>query len=751
MAETLTVLLQVEDALLRLKRQLALQPPLLDKAIEEVQQLRPLAAQALLELTSTLSKQVDTWELIRLKPELVIYEKETKELKQEIDHLRGLITESESRKAHVQQALKRAKVRNGQLLVEMQDLREQLEIQRSREQANDIAVSSTRINLEQDVAAARQQADQNTTTHEVLAESDQDRRQLSRFGNDADLGERLEETQRLLEDARDRATDAEMECDSLRKQLEEERSKPTSPKNASGNGADGNDADLAQRLEETQRLLEDARDRATDAEMECDSLRKQLEEERSKPTSPKNASGNGADGNDADLAERLEETQRLLEDARDRATDAEMECDSLRKQLEEERSKPTSPKNASGNGADGNDADLAERLEETQRLLEDARDRATDAEMECDSLRKQLEEERSKPTSPKNASGSGADGNDADLAERLEETQRLLEDARDRATDAEMECDSLRKQLEEERSKPTSPKNASGNGADGNDADLAERLEETQRLLEDARDRATDAEMECDSLRKQLEEERSKPTSPKNASGNGADGNDADLAERLEETQRLLEDARDRATDAEMECDSLRKQLEEERSKPTSPKNASGNGADGNDADLAERLEETQRLLEDARDRATDAEMECDSLRKQLEEERSKPTCPKNASGNGADGNDADLAERLEETQRLLEDARDRATDAEMECDSLRKQLEEERSKPTCPKNASGNGADSNDADLAERLEETQRLLEDARDRATDLEMECELLRNTRKEEQAEFWASQLDFGMYSG
>ena len=693
-AETSAMLLQAEDALLRLKRQLALQPPLLDKAIEEVQQLRPLAAQALLELTTTKSKQVDTWELIRLKPELVIYEKETKELKQEIDHLRSLITESESRKAQVQQALKRAKVRNGQLLVEMQDLREQLEIQRSREQANDIAVSSTRIKLEQEMAAARQQADQNTSTHEALAESDQDRRQLSRFGGDADLAERLEETQRLLEDARDRATDVEMECDSLRKQLEEERSKPTSPKHASGNGADSNDADLAERLEETQRLLEDARDRATDAEMECDSLRKQLEEERSKPTSPKHASGNGADGNDADLAERLEETQRLLEDARDRATDAEMECDSLRKQLEEERSKPTSPKHASGNGADGNDADLAERLEETQRLLEDARDRATDAEMECDSLRNQLEEERSKPTSPKHASGNGADGNDADLAERLEETQRLLEDARDRATDVEMECDSLRKQLEEERSKPTSPKHASGNGADGNDADLAERLEETQRLLEDARDRATDVEMECDSLRKQLEEERSKPTSPKHASCNGADGNDADLAERLEETQRLLEDARDRATDVEMECDSLRKQLEEERSKPTSPKHASGNGADSNDADLAERLEETQRLLEDARDRATDVEVECDSLRKQLEEERSKPTSPKHASGNGADGNDADLAERLEETQRLLEDARDRAT---------------------------------------------------------DLEMECELLRNTRKEEQADFWASQLDFGMCSG
>ena len=98
------------------------------------------------------------------------------------------------------------------------------------------------------------------------------------------------------------------------------------------------------------------------------------------------------------------------------------------------------------------------------------------------------------------------------------------------------------------------------------------------------------------------------------------EGDEDELAEKLEETQRLIEDARDRATDAEMECDSLRKQLEE-KSKSTSLRNKSG---EGDEDDLAEKLEETQRLLEDARDRATDAEMECDSLPKQLEEEKSK-------------------------------------------------------------------------------------------------------------------------------
>ena len=56
---------------------------------------------------------------------------------------------------------------------------------------------------------------------------------------------------------------------------------------------------------------------------------------------------------------------------------------------------------------------------------------------------------------------------------------------------------------------------------------------------------------------------------------------------------------------------------------------------EGDEDDLAEKLEETQKLLEDARDRATDAEMECDSLRKQLEEQKSKTTCERNVSGEG--------------------------------------------------------------------------------------------------------------------
>ena len=90
-----------------------------------------------------------------------------------------------------------------------------------------------------------------------------------------------------------------------------------------------------------------------------------------------------------------------------------------------------------------------------------------------------------------------------------------------------------------------------------------------------------------------------KTTSERHLSG---EGDEDDFAEKLEETQRLLEDARDRATDAEMECDSLRKQLEEQKAKTTSERHLSG---EGDEDDLAEKLEETQKLLEDARDRAT--------------------------------------------------------------------------------------------------------------------------------------------------
>ena len=511
----------------------------------------------------------------------MIYQKQTKELKQEIEQLQSLISQAEHREMDVQQALRRAKCRNGQLLVEMQDLREQLETQRSSRQAEDLALKANIMELEQKLLAAEEQTGQGTGKESVPA----------------DLAEKMEETQRLLEDARDRATDAEMECDSLRKQLEE-KSKSTALRNESG---EGDEDDLAEKLEETQRLLEDARDRATDAEMECDSLRKQLEEEKSKGTFLRNKSG---EGDEDDLAGKLEETRRLLEDARDRATDAEMECDSLRKQLEEEKPKGTSLRNKSG---EGDEDDLAGKLEETRRLLEDARDRATDAEMECDSLRKQLEEEKSKGTSLRNKSG---EGDEDDLAEKLEDAQRLLEDARDRVTDAEMECDSLRKQLEE-KSKSTALRNESG---EGEEDDLAERLEETQRLLEDARDRVTDAEMECDSLRKQLEE-KSKSTGFRNESG---EGDEDDLAEKLEETQRLLEDARDRATDAEMECDSLRKQLEEEKSKGTSLRNKSG---EGDEDDLAGKLEETQRLLADATDQVANLEMERELLLETRKEE----------------------------------------------------------------------------------------------------------------------------------
>ena len=141
--------------------------------------------------------------------------------------------------------------------------------------------------------------------------------------------------------------------------------------------------------------------------------------------------------------------------------------------------------------------------------------------------------------------------------------------------------------LRNRKTKTTSERNVSG---EGDEDDLAEKLEETQKLLEDARDRATDAEMECDSLRKQLEEQKSKTTSERNVSG---EGDEDDLAEKLEETQKLLEDARDRATDTEIECDSLRKQLEEQKTKTTSERNVSG---EGDEDDFAEKLEETQRL-----------------------------------------------------------------------------------------------------------------------------------------------------------
>ena len=175
---------KVEDALCRLRRQLALRPPLLEKAIEDAQQLRPLAARALLE-TSQSSNHAD-WELARLKPELMIYEKQTKELKQEIQQLTGLISQAERRETDVQQALRRAKLRNGQLLVEMQDLREQLEMQRSYQHE---------LEVEEQIA---KQNRQQHSQHSSMSSQEK---------NENGATERLQETQRLLEDARDRGKD----------------------------------------------------------------------------------------------------------------------------------------------------------------------------------------------------------------------------------------------------------------------------------------------------------------------------------------------------------------------------------------------------------------------------------------------------------------------------------------------------------------------------------------------------------------
>ncbi|CAJ1439705.1 unnamed protein product [Effrenium voratum] len=257
---------------------------------------------------------------------------------------------------------------------------------------------------------------------------------------------------------------------------------------------------------------------------------------------------------------------------------------------------------AAGSPVSVGDEDPAERMAEMQEQLEAARDRATDAEMECDSLRKQLEKAQARPA----AAGSPVSVGDEDPAERLAEMQEQLEAARDRATDAEMECHSLRKQLEKAQAQPT----AAGSPTSVGDEDPAERLADMQEQLEAARDRATDAEMECDSLRKQLAKAQAQPT----AAGSPTSVGDEDLAERLADMQEQLEAARDRATDADMECDSLRKQLEKAQAQPT----AAGSPTSAGDEDLAQMLAGMQEQMEAARDRATDAEMQCRSLKTQL-------------------------------------------------------------------------------------------------------------------------------------
>ena len=590
----------------------------------------------------------------------------------------------------------------------MQNLRDELEHLQQQHTIDDDNTYAKLQNMQDQLHAAWDRATEAEnkcdTLGKKLAEARihvHTERSVSHEG-DEELAERLTDMQEQLEAARDRATDAEMECDSLRKQLEKAQAQPT----AAGSPTSVGDEDLAERMAEMQEQLEAARDRATDAEMECDSLRKQLEKAQVQRT----AAGSPTSVGDEDLAERLADMQEQLEAARDRATDAEMECDSLRKQLEKAQAQPA----AAGSPTSVGDEDPAERLADMQEQLEAARDRATDAEIECDSLRKQLEKAQAQPA----AAGSPTSVGDEDPAERLADMQEQLEAARDRATDAEMECDSLRKQLENSQARPA----AAGSPVSVGDEDPAERMAEMQEQLEAARDRATDAEMECDSLRKQLEKAQARPA----AAGSPVSVGDEDPAERMADMQEQLEAARDRATDAEMECDSLRKQLEKAQAQPT----AAGSPTSVGDEDLAERLADMQEQLEAARDRATDAEMECDSLRKQLEKAQAQPT----AAGSPTSVGDEDPAERLADMQEQLEAARDRATDAEMECDSLRKQLEKAQAQPT----AAGSPTSVGDEDLAERLADMQEQLEAARDRATDADMECDSLRKQLEKAQAQ-------------
>ncbi|CAJ1439701.1 unnamed protein product [Effrenium voratum] len=474
------------------------------------------------------------------------------------------------------QSLQRAKSRNGQLLIQMQNLRDELEHLQQQHTIDDDNTYAKLQNMQDQLHAAWDRATEAEnkcdTLGKKLAEARihvHTERSVSHEG-DEELAERLTDMQEQLEAARDRATDAEMECDSLRKQLEKAQAQPT----AAGSPTSVGDEDLAERLADMQEQLEAARDRATDAEMECDSLRKQLAKAQKAQARPA-AAGSPVSVGDEDPAERMAEMQEQLEAARPAAA---------------------------GSPVSVGDEDPAERMAEMQEQLEAARDRATDAEMECDSLRKQLEKAQARPA----AAGSPVSVGDEDPAERLAEMQEQLEAARDRATDAEMECHSLRKQLEKAQAQPT----AAGSPTSVGDEDPAERLADMQEQLEAARDRATDAEMECDSLRKQLAKAQAQPT----AAGSPTSVGDEDLAERLADMQEQLEAARDRATDADMECDSLRKQLEKAQAQPT----AAGSPTSAGDEDLAQMLAGMQEQMEAARDRATDAEMQCRSLKTQL-------------------------------------------------------------------------------------------------------------------------------------
>ncbi|CAE7433572.1 unnamed protein product, partial [Symbiodinium microadriaticum] len=218
-----TRIAQAEEATQRLRRQLAIHPPVLDTVTEQLGLLRrhqkelkdwtlESIAQSFLDRSNSAA-----WELAVLRPEMSALKSQVEALKEENGHLTSQLGDAQRRESEVQQMIGRAKSRNGRLLLEVEEMRQQLEAQKGIQE----------------------------------------------------LAERLRDELCRAERA---ATDAEMECDSLRKQLE-----GSGQRQSSDTDADDNAEELRERLMEMQEALNAARDRATDAEMECEDLRKQLQ------------------------------------------------------------------------------------------------------------------------------------------------------------------------------------------------------------------------------------------------------------------------------------------------------------------------------------------------------------------------------------------------------------------------------------------------------------------------------------------
>ena len=156
------------------------------------------------------------WELAVLRPEMSALKSQVEALKEQNGHLTSQLSAAQSRESEVQQMISRAKSRNGRLLLEVVEMRQQLEAQKGIQE---------------------------------LAE---------RLRNELCRAERA-------------ATDTEMECESLRRQLE-----GSGQRQPADTDADEDVEELRERLMEMQEALNAARDRATDAEMECEALHVQL-------------------------------------------------------------------------------------------------------------------------------------------------------------------------------------------------------------------------------------------------------------------------------------------------------------------------------------------------------------------------------------------------------------------------------------------------------------------------------------------